>query len=96
MLLSISSDLTALNSDLEEGVRTTGLLVHGGGAHRAVLGSDIHNLADLVCRLGCEEGKRLHINTRVWVLLQFKPILWVLREQVADFFIVDLEVGCAH
>ena len=89
VLLPISANLTTLHSDLEEGMRSARLLVHGRGANRAVFGSYVHDLADLVGRLGRKERQRLHIHTRVGVLLQLQPVLRVFGQKIADFLVVD-------
>ena len=88
--------LAALDDDGEDGVRARARLVHERRADRAVLLARLHHLVDLVRRLDDEAREVLHVHARVDVLLQVEPVLRVLREQVADLLVVDLEVRRAH
>ena len=70
--------------------------VHLRLADGSVLAADVHDLADFLGALGCEVAQVFDIDARVDLLVELEPVLRVLGEQVSDFFVVDLEVGCAH
>ena len=89
VLLAVSANLTPLHSDLEEGVRPTGVGIHEGLSHRSILGSNGHDLAHLLRRLGRKVRQILHVDPRVDLLVQVKSIFGILRQQVTDLLIVN-------
>ena len=62
VLLAIWADLCSLDSDLEERVRPTRVLVHGRLAHGPVLLANGHDLCHFFGALGRELGQVFHVD----------------------------------
>ena len=78
VLLAICSKLRALNRDGKQRVGAGRVLVHLSLSDRSIFGTDGHDLADLVRRLGCEVTQVFHVDARVDLLVKFKSILRIL------------------
>lgn len=88
--LAIFIDLRALNSDGEDGVRATGMLVHVSGANMAICRAFIEHFQHVVWSLNHEGREVLYVDTGVFVF-EFKLLLF-LRHEIADLLLVNFQV----
>ncbi|KOO22595.1 hypothetical protein Ctob_003354 [Chrysochromulina tobinii] len=93
---AVLARLARLDGDRVDRVRAGRVLVHGRCAHVPILGAEVTKLVALASRLDHVRREVTHVHTRVRVLLQLELVGRVLREQIADLLVVDLEVGGAH
>ena len=92
MLLAIGANFGAFNGYLEQGVRTTALLVHIGGAGGTILHSNLKNVLDLGHGLDGEVGQVSDVDSAIRLFVEVKSVSGILGEKIANLLVVDLKI----
>ena len=79
--------------DGEDGVTARRVGVHHGRSDRSILPASFHQLFALVNVVDGVFGQFVNVNARFRMFFQLESALVVVSQQVANFFIVDFEVG---
>mmetsp|Transcript_29764 Transcript_29764/g.65008 ORF Transcript_29764/g.65008 Transcript_29764/m.65008 type:complete len:286 (-) Transcript_29764:37-894(-) len=88
--------VAALYCDREDGVTAGGVLVHKGGSSAPVLLPHCKHVAELRHTLDNVVRQVLNVHARVRALFHLELVIRVLRKQIANVLVVNLQEGRTH